>query len=546
MHVKKVFALLTSIFYTSQISPMSSVGPDKSLAIKLAQIFAPQMYVAKDEKYFPSSINRFIEGSALVKNSDVLVPQGKVNQEKLSTYANKSEKLYLIPSKQMQDKIYQGIKPRGGVVEAPVYTHVFFVPDEDRIIIQYWLFFGLSGPPDVNASGFEQALIKHLESKYVFDYFKDKKLIPYLKSYVQLKGYVSLQKVPFLSWDNYGSNEYIACVQSLGIFKKIGKEVKGAAKDVSKKSEQAAKKVTDYVTDTGKQATGKSDQFFKDLEEAAQKQTGKAKESLLFLLGEANLLDKIKKEIKKKATHQGDWENITVYISQAEAKDRYSHSIAGKRYKVDKVFYSQHGQGQVVYPNKLTMVQNTHPVGYIAYGSHAVYPHTFSGFNYYLDKVDNGYSWPGWKRVELIALNNNFWTQSWVKYPGTWGSTGAPRGPMYHSVWLKKTSRVYKTIMVSTTELAGQASRASAVFSVPGKYRYDRVRFDIKDDIPLSFALLEHIESGPDITLFKNLKNGSVVKLNDIQDKKIYIARVSVPDKYKKIKKVSCDIVWLE
>jgi hypothetical protein len=141
------------------------------------------------------------------------------------------------------------------------------------------------------------------------------------------------------------------------------------------------------------------------------------------------------------ALHQGDWEHVTVRISEDTTR------LLG-------VFYSQHGKAVWV-PNP--SLDGTHPVVYSAWDSHANFPTA----DIYIDTIilnspgiiplswlkvanittntaggtiaayhrpnpyyANGISWTPWQNTsQLVVLDGNPATAPWLAFNGNWGPT---------------------------------------------------------------------------------------------------------------------------
>lgn len=118
--------------------------------------------------------------------------------------------------------------------------------------------------------------------------------------------------------------------------------------------------------------------------------------------------------------HQGDWEHCTVHVVRGA---------------ISKVYFAAHHGGSYKYGSQVKR-SGTHPVVYIAKGSHASYWAAGTYFNY-LDKcADGGYTW----RTELNL--KPLGSQPWKDYAGAWGDVGlietttGPLGP-----WHKRLNR---------------------------------------------------------------------------------------------------------
>ncbi len=113
--------------------------------------------------------------------------------------------------------------------------------------------------------------------------------------------------------------------------------------------------------------------------------------------------------------HQGDFEHVTVHV-----KDR----------RIIGAYYAAHHDGNY-YPRKSLTFVGTHPVVYMAQGSHAAYNKPGKFFNYLDETKDGGYQWSTHLKLERLAA------QPWRDYAGGWGSVGlievttGPLGPWF-------------------------------------------------------------------------------------------------------------------
>ncbi|MDR3749918.1 MAG: Vps62-related protein [Terracidiphilus sp.] len=141
------------------------------------------------------------------------------------------------------------------------------------------------------------------------------------------------------------------------------------------------------------------------------------------------------------ALHYGDWEHVTVRISEDTTK------LIG-------VFYSQHGDAQFVTNPAL---DGTHPIVYSAWDSHANYPTsgnnintvilnspgvipvswlkvsdittngggtTFAPYSNPSPFYSNGVQWKPWQNTsQLVLLDNNSSAAQWLSFLGPWGPT---------------------------------------------------------------------------------------------------------------------------
>jgi hypothetical protein len=128
--------------------------------------------------------------------------------------------------------------------------------------------------------------------------------------------------------------------------------------------------------------------------------------------------------------HEGDWEHVTV-VADAEGQ-------------VDRVHYAQHNGGHAYLPGELSF-SGTHPVVYIADGSHASYP-TVGEWDVAVGTKDHTYAggpvWRTWEDVinvgEKSAPRNG---QHFIRFGGRWGEIGqtevtsGPPTPSVQDAW---------------------------------------------------------------------------------------------------------------
>jgi len=136
--------------------------------------------------------------------------------------------------------------------------------------------------------------------------------------------------------------------------------------------------------------------------------------------------------------HEADWEHATISVTSD--------------LDVVSVYYSVYYEGGWFDdPAKLSWAGRTHPVGYSADGSHAVYevagehPSAVPGFPDHA--YDGGPIWETWKNVANLGERGKILhDQGWARYDGRWGEVGTvedtsgPVGPMYSGRWLAKGS----------------------------------------------------------------------------------------------------------
>lgn len=107
--------------------------------------------------------------------------------------------------------------------------------------------------------------------------------------------------------------------------------------------------------------------------------------------------------------HEADWERVTVCF----LKDRKPG-----RYVPKSVIYHQH-DGFEVRPWRWAPKLDSHPVVYIAKGSHASYPNAGRRVNTQ-DLTDEGRVWPTWWALRPLRA------EPWYNFRGSWGG---PQGP---------------------------------------------------------------------------------------------------------------------
>jgi hypothetical protein len=132
--------------------------------------------------------------------------------------------------------------------------------------------------------------------------------------------------------------------------------------------------------------------------------------------------------------HEADWEHVTISVTA----------------DLDFVsaYYSAHSNGgRFDDPAKLAWTGRTHPVGYSADGSHAVYesagehPSAVPGFPDHA--YEGGPTWQTWNNFANLGERGAILDgQAWASYDGRWGEVGTiedtsgPVGPMYSGRWL--------------------------------------------------------------------------------------------------------------
>jgi len=136
--------------------------------------------------------------------------------------------------------------------------------------------------------------------------------------------------------------------------------------------------------------------------------------------------------------HEADWEHVTI-------------SVTSDLDVVSVYFSAHHEGGRFDDPAKLAWRDRTHPVGYSADGSHAVYetagehPSAVPGFPDHT--YGGGPIWETWKNVVNLGERGKILNdQGWARYDGRWGEVGdvedtsGPVGPMYSGRWLAQGS----------------------------------------------------------------------------------------------------------
>ncbi len=130
--------------------------------------------------------------------------------------------------------------------------------------------------------------------------------------------------------------------------------------------------------------------------------------------------------------HEGDWEMIQVVLDQSG-----SNPISAS--------YSQHLSGQTAVWNDVEKTDGTHPIVYVAMGSHANYFRSYQGnFGFESDIVGGNGELIQHDRFEIIllgepGLGNRPASQGWLDFGGRWGDwalfsdairgTAGPPGP---------------------------------------------------------------------------------------------------------------------
>ncbi len=134
--------------------------------------------------------------------------------------------------------------------------------------------------------------------------------------------------------------------------------------------------------------------------------------------------------------HEGDWEHITISVN--------------KNMQFVEAIYAQHEYYKRYTRNQLTFLRNTHPVVYVADGSHASYPRAGSFHIRNTIKInDHTYNGgPVWdtagKLIHVGEKNYPLNRQYFIQYGGRWGEIGetrytsGPTGPAFKAEWNKR------------------------------------------------------------------------------------------------------------
>jgi hypothetical protein len=132
------------------------------------------------------------------------------------------------------------------------------------------------------------------------------------------------------------------------------------------------------------------------------------------------------------ANHEADWEHITISIAEDET--------------FVSAFYATHNSGLRVDDPLAIEWSGTHPIGYVADGSHATYP-TIGAQSTGVPGIDDhtyegGPVWRTWENfANLGQVGHILNGQTWAKYGGRWGEVGTiddtsgPPGPMFNGKW---------------------------------------------------------------------------------------------------------------
>ena len=123
--------------------------------------------------------------------------------------------------------------------------------------------------------------------------------------------------------------------------------------------------------------------------------------------------------------HDGDWEHVTIIVNSDGT--------------IGVVWFSAHEGGQWTVPE----MQDTHPVVYVALGSHGSYP--TAGQQHRSDPYPDDETGEGTRVmppvIETGERRDPRPGQEWIRYAGLWGELGrtkrssAPYGPGHHPSW---------------------------------------------------------------------------------------------------------------
>ena len=123
---------------------------DPLISLKqLAKKYAPLVILHESERYFPSSIDFYLQNCALKDSSNdtTVIEQGTLTYDHLKRY--KERKYFLSPTGDTLT-IYGGTKPRFDenlnklFIESPCYTNIF-QRNNGEVIFQYWFFYPFNG-----------------------------------------------------------------------------------------------------------------------------------------------------------------------------------------------------------------------------------------------------------------------------------------------------------------------------------------------------------------------------------------------------------------
>lgn len=140
------------------------------------------------------------------------------------------------------------------------------------------------------------------------------------------------------------------------------------------------------------------------------------------------------------SNHEGDWESIIVRLTSAHI--------------VDSIYFCAHGDCSSINPNNVQWLDVTHPVGWVAAGSHATFPNEQRCDDAEHCQTKDAYRWftwangkqgrPGYQGGGVVNVGEKDFPlngQSFIQYYGRWGKlfvnsgTNGPITPSYQSNW---------------------------------------------------------------------------------------------------------------
>jgi hypothetical protein len=137
----------------------------------------------------------------------------------------------------------------------------------------------------------------------------------------------------------------------------------------------------------------------------------------------------------ERSWHEGDWEHVTLVLD-ADCGD--SFLVA---------YYARHLDGEMHDRIDLEWEDATHPVVYVARGTHGAWAtadgHWWSVF--YDRAYGNGRRWETWNQMQNVGERHSPHTgQEWIRYAGLWGDKmldgplpfDGPDGPAFKPHWL--------------------------------------------------------------------------------------------------------------
>jgi hypothetical protein len=135
--------------------------------------------------------------------------------------------------------------------------------------------------------------------------------------------------------------------------------------------------------------------------------------------------------------HEADWEHITISVSSD--------------LRPVSVYFASHSAGERFNdPAQLRWSGRTHPIGYVADGSHAIYAtagaHASPVPGVSDHCYDGGPVWNTWANFVNLGERGRIMNdqRAWARYDGRWGEVGTvedtsgPVGPMYSGRWIAK------------------------------------------------------------------------------------------------------------